>query len=287
MAKNVEIKMHYKKWRQNERAIIEDKLKDYPYIIIVNLKTLPAKAEREFRALLVNNGCFVKVANSNVIKHALHNNKITNLDDYLNGPTMLAFSKENPFKIYKEIKKNASAAFAKEGMIAPDDIYIPEGDTGIAPGPALTDFKLAKIDTQIRAGKIYVSKKTLVCKKGDPVDSKAVVLLTKLNIKPMKVILDIRKVLDKKDNILYSKDNIDINLEDVMNKIKNAYQNSFFLALSQEYITKQTIKPLLIKGYKNTKAIALSKNILNKNTAKDILIKAHKIANNLNKKTSI
>lgn len=284
MVNKAESKKHFKKWRKDQKSQIEGVLGDYNYIMIGNLSELPAKAEREFRALLKKNNCYVKVGNSKVIKHALNARGITNLDQYLKGPTMIILANESPFKLFKEIKKNAASAFAKEGMIAPDDIIVKEGDTGIPPGPALTDFKLAKVDTQIRNGKIYVSKDTLVAKKGDKIDSKISVLLTKLNIKPMKIILDLRTVLDKSDNVLYFKDLLDVNVELLVQDLKSAHSRAYYLAIGNNYITKQTINPLLVKGYKNSKAVALSKNILTKDTKKDILAKAHRIAHKISTK---
>jgi len=225
--------------------------------------------------------------NSKVAIKALHAKGIKELDSYLKGPTLFALSNESPFKLYKEIKKNASPAFAREGMLAPEDISVNEGDTGIPPGPALTDFKVAHIDTQIRNGKIYIAKKTIVATKGSKIDSKIATLLTKLKIKPMKVLLDLRTVLDRASNTFYSRDLLDVNMEELTNKIKDAYNRSYYLAIGNGYITKQTIKPLLIKGYRNSKAVAVSGNVVNKETVKHILGKAHRIANSMSKKTNI
>ena len=280
----VENKKHFRAWKEQEKSAFEKVLDNYNYIIIGNLNKLPAKAERQFRKVLKDAGCFIKVLNSKVALKALHEKGVKELDPYLKGPTLFVLSNENPFKLYIEIKKNASPSFAKEGMIAPDDIYVEEGDTGILPGPALTDFKAAKVDTQIRNGKIYISKKTKVASKGDKINSKVATLLTKLNIKPMKILLDIRTALDRKEKILYFKDLLDVDMEELTNKIKEAYQKAYFLALGNSYITKETIKPLLIKSYKNTKAVALAGNIINKETVKDILLKAHRIAYALGKK---
>jgi len=284
MVNRAEVKNHFKKWKNAERSTFEDALDKYNYILVGNLSELPAKAEREFRATLKKGGCFTKVMNSKVALIALHSKGIKELDSYLKGPTLFALSNESPFKLYGDIKKNAAVAFAKEGNIAPEDIYVNEGDTGIAPGPALTDFKVAKIDTQIRNGKIYISKKTKVAEKGSKIDSKIATLLTKLNIKPMKILLDLRTVLDRKEKMFYTRDLLDVNMEVLANQIKDSYLRSHYLALSMGYVTKQTIEPLLIKGYKNSKAVALAGNVLNAHTSKDVLVKAHRIAHSLSKK---
>lgn len=284
---HVDSKNHYKKWKESERSTFEEALGKYNYILVGNLNELPAKAEREFRAVLKKNGCFTKVMNSKVALKALHNKGIKELDSYLQGPTLFALGNESPFKLYKEIKKNASPAFAREGMIAPEDISVNEGDTGIPPGPALTDFKVAHIDTQIRNGKIYIAKKTVVATKGSKIDSKIATLLTKLKVKPMKILLNLRTVLDRASNTSYAQDLLDVNMEELTNKIKDSYMRSQYLAISRGYVTKQTIRPLLVKGYKSSKAVALAGNVLNKDTVGAILGKAHRIAHSMSKKTNI
>jgi large subunit ribosomal protein L10 len=281
---HVDSKNHYKKWKESERSTFEEALGKYNYILVGNLNELPAKAEREFRAVLKKNGCFTKVMNSKVALIALHSKGIKELDSHLKGPTLFALGNESPFKLYKEIKKNASPAFAREGMIAPDDISVNEGDTGIPPGPALTDFKVAHIDTQIRNGKIYIAKKTVVATKGAKIDSKIATLLSKLKVKPMKILLNFRTVLDRASNTSYAQDLLDVNMEELTNKIKDSYMRSQYLAVSKGYVTKQTIRPLLVKGYKSSKAVALAGNVLNKDTVNAILGKAHKIAHSMSKK---
>lgn len=277
-------KMHFRAWKEQEKSAFEKQLDNYSYVIIGDLNELPAKAERKFRKVLKDAGCYTKVLNSKVALMALHEKGIKELDSYLSGPTLFVLSNENPFKLNKLIKQNSLSTFAKEGMLAPDEIYVEEGDTGIPPGPALTDFKVAKVNTQIRNGKIYVAKKTLVASKGDTIDSKVANLLTKLKIKPRKIILDVRTVLDRKANLLYFKDLLDINIEKLTNQIKDAYQRAHYLAMGKNYVAKDTIKPLLIKGYRGAKAVALAGNILNKETAKEVLVKARRIANSLSKK---
>lgn len=284
---HVDSKNHYKKWKESERSTFEEALGKYNYILVGNLNELPAKAEREFRAVLRKNGCFTKVMNSNVALIALHSKGIKELDSYLKGPTLFALGNESPFKLYKEIKKNASPAFAREGMIAPEDISVNEGDTGIPPGPALTDFKVAHIDTQIRNGKIYIAKKTIVATKGSKIDSKIATLLTKLKVKPMKILLNLRTVLDRASNTFYAQNLLDVNMEELTNKIKDSYMRSHYLAISTGYVTKQTIRPLLVKGYKSSKAVALAGNVLNKDTVNAILGKAHRVASSMSKKTNV
>ncbi len=279
-------KYHYKSWRKETGKTLDKMLDQCRYVSIANLEKLPGKANREFKEVLKKLGFVTKVVNVNIAKICLKNKGLDNVLPYAHGSIMLIMGNENPFKMYREIKNNASAASAREGAIALDDIYVPEGDTGIAPGPALTDFKVAKVDTQIRAGKIYISKKTKVCDKGKVIDPKVVVLLNKLGIKPMKIVLDVKGAYDKTDKILYGIEVLNIDLEKLKTNIKDAYLNSYYLAIEQGYITTVTIKPMIAKAYKSAKALAISQNIITKDTIKDLVVKAGRIAETLEKKSN-
>ena len=74
---------------------------------------------------------------------------------------------------------------AKGGDIAPNDLVIPAGNTGINPGPVLSEFKESKVPTKIDQGTIWVSKDTVVAKTGDSISQKLAALLSKLDIKPI------------------------------------------------------------------------------------------------------
>jgi len=69
---------------------------------------------------------------------------------------------------------------------------VPPKNTGIAPGPMLTEFKENKIPTKIDQGTIWILKETTPVKKGEPISAKLAALLGKLDIKPIeaKIILN-------------------------------------------------------------------------------------------------
>ena len=73
--------------------------------------------------------------------------------------------------------------FARGGDNASMDVSIPPKNTGIAPGPMLTDFKENNIPTKIDQGTIWIMKETVPVKKGEPISEKLAGLLTKLDIK--------------------------------------------------------------------------------------------------------
>ena len=64
------------------------------------------------------------------------------------------FTNMSPFKLNVLLGKNKVMLFARGGDAASMDVVIPPKNTGIAPGPMLTDFKENGIATKIDQGTI-------------------------------------------------------------------------------------------------------------------------------------
>ena len=65
---------------------------------------------------------------------------------------------KSPFKLNVLLAKNKIMMIARGGDIASIDIVVPAKNTGIAPGPMLTEFKEAGIPTKIDQGTIWIAK---------------------------------------------------------------------------------------------------------------------------------
>ena len=62
------------------------------------------------------------------------------------------FTNINPFRLNLIFDKNKIFLPAKEGDIASGEIVINAGNTGINPGPVLSEFKEANVPTKIDPG---------------------------------------------------------------------------------------------------------------------------------------
>ena len=78
------------------------------------------------------------------------------------------------FYVYKYVSVQAKCFYlvknkvllkARGGDIASIDVVVPPKNTGIAPGPMLTEFKENKIPTKIDQGTIWILKENNSCKK--------------------------------------------------------------------------------------------------------------------------
>ena len=108
---------------------------------------------------------------------------IDKLSEKVTGQCVFMFTNMSPFKLNVLLGKNKVMLFARGGDVASMDVVIPPKNTGIAPGPMLTDFKENNIPTKIDQGTIWIMKETIPVKKGEPISEKLAGLLTKLDIK--------------------------------------------------------------------------------------------------------
>ena len=129
------------------------------------------------------------VAKNNLASLGLKKLGIKHADEFLaklNGQNALIFTNMNPFKLYLNLEKSKVNLPARAGDVATDEIVVPAGNTGIPPGPVLSEFKEANVSTRIESGSIYVAKDSVVARPGDTISPKLSGLLSRLNLKPIR-----------------------------------------------------------------------------------------------------
>ena len=100
---------------------------------------------------------------------------IEKLVSKLEGQCLFMFTNMSPFKLNVLLSKNKVLLNARGGDLASMDVIIPPKNTGIAPGPMLTDFKENGVPTKIDQGTIWIMKETIPVKKV-PDEKKKVVI---------------------------------------------------------------------------------------------------------------
>lgn len=85
-----------------------------------------------------------------------------------------------------EIEKFKVGAAARVGTIAPNDVHVPAGVTGMDPSQT-SFFQALGIATKINKGTIEIVSDVHLIKTGDKVGPSQATLLVKLGVKPFKV----------------------------------------------------------------------------------------------------
>lgn len=267
---------HTKKWKKSEATRLTQLAKQYSVIGIADLEGFPANLYSNLKVRLAGKAVMT-MTKRKVIQRALKDAGVDEkLTEGLKGSTAVIFSKVNPFELYATIKQASGKISAKEGQIAPEDIVIPAGDTGLPPGPALSELKNAGLNVRMQGATIAVMEDKVVVKKGDPIPAAVVGVLGKFGIKPIKLRLNIRNVLEGKE--LFSSNVLDIDEETVIAQFVKAEQQAFNLAVNASIYNSKSVPVILGKAFREARAVALDANILTEATAGDVLAKIQRAA---------
>ncbi|MBN2126854.1 MAG: 50S ribosomal protein L10 [Candidatus Diapherotrites archaeon] len=267
---------HTMPWKEAQSKELTEMLSKYKVLGLADLNEFPTALFQKLRKKL-SGKAKIRVSKTRIVQRALENSKFKGLSEKAKGKTVaVIFSEVNPFELFAFIKKNKGLVFAKEGMIAEKDIIIPAGDSGLPPGPALTDLKGLGLQVKVAGPTIEIIKDKTVVKAGDEIDAKTANVLAKLDIKPIKIGLSLIAVQENNDIFLANV--LDIDEEQVFNNFVSAQRKAFNLAVNSVYFCNATTELLLQKAFREAKAVSVEANIVNSATIGDILGKAQRTA---------
>ncbi len=199
----------------------------------------------------------IVVAKNTLAKRAL--NGLKNIEPFLKmleGQNALIFTDMNPFKLSLMLEKSKVYLPARGGDVATDPILIPAGNTGIPPGPVLSEFKEAGVPTRIDAGSIWVTKDTVVRQKGEVISPKLAGLLSKLGIKPIKAGLSIAAAYT--DGLVLYEDDLRIDLDEYAGLVASSFSGALALAVEVGYTTKESLPLIISRAVRQSFAVAVS-----------------------------
>ncbi|MBU0635968.1 50S ribosomal protein L10 [Candidatus Micrarchaeota archaeon] len=277
------MKRHTSTWKKQSLSELQELAKQYPIVAIADIEGFPADLFQKIRKKLKGKA-EIRVSKTRLIKRMLeeHYSKEKEFHTHAQKMCAILFTKLNPFELFAIVKKNKGKTSAKPGQLAPEDILIPAGDTGLPPGPALSDLKNAGLKVKMQGPTIHIAADKIVTKKGEAISAPVAAVLSKLNIKPIKVGLNITAILENKT--VYLSTVLDIDEEKVLANFKKAYLDALSLALEIGYSTPETIKILVQKAFGQAKIIALKAKIVTPYTVQELLRQADAVAADLKSK---
>jgi len=224
-------------------------------VLVASVKNIPGS---QFQEIVKNlrGKAIVKIPKKSILFRAIDSSGIEEakkLKEAVGDSFAIIFSDLDSFDLAAELVKNKSPTKAKAGQEALEDIEIPAGPTELVPGPAISELGALGIQIQIEGGKITIKAPKVVAKKGEKISAKASDLMGKLDIKPFTVGFIPLCALDTVSKKLYSEINIDP--EETMRQLTNAYRKSLAFAVGVGYASSETIRHLLGKAYSHAKAL--------------------------------
>jgi large subunit ribosomal protein L10 len=197
---------------------------------------------------------------------------IESLSKQLEGQCALMFTNISPFKLNLIFAQNKVFLAAKGGDIASKDIVVPAGNTGIAPGPVLSEFKVANVATKIDQGTIWVAKDTVVARPGDVISVPLASLLSKLNVKPIEAGIAVNFAVA--EGLIFKEQDLRISLEEYRTELVRSFQQALALATEAGYLTAETVKPMLAKAQQQARSVAAEAGYVTPETADFVLPRA-------------
>ncbi|CDO65105.1 60S ribosomal protein P0 [Plasmodium reichenowi] len=164
------------------------------------------------------------------------------------------FCKDDLSEIRNIILENKSPAPARLGVIAPIDVFIPPGPTGMDPSHT-SFFQSLGISTKIVKGQIEIQEHVHLIKQGEKVTASSATLLQKFNMKPFSYGVDVRTVYD--DGVIYDAKVLDITDEDILEKFSKGVSNVAALSRATGVITEASYPHVFVEAFKNIVALII------------------------------
>jgi len=175
--------------------------------------------------------------------------KIVNL---LKGNTGLIFSNGDLSEIKKVIDDLAREAPAKVGAVAPDEVWIRAGSTGLDPKQT-SFFQQLQIQTKIVKTQIEIVADKKIIAAGQKIEATHAALLDKLKIRPFHYKMGVKKVYE--EGAIFGPDVLDITAEDILKSLKVSIANMASISMASGYVTKPAVPHILANAFKNLAAV--------------------------------
>jgi large subunit ribosomal protein L10 len=152
---------------------IKEILQGYKSIGIAGLQKVRASQLQAMKKKFAGK-VYMRVLKNTLMRLALEgidNEGLKKLEDYLDGSNVYLFTDENPFKLALMLERGKVKTTAKSGDKAAMDVVIPAGNTGQPPGPVISQLNAVGLPTRIESGSVWISKDTLVVRKGESINA--------------------------------------------------------------------------------------------------------------------
>lgn len=244
-------------------------LDTYKSILIVNVDNVGSRQMQAVRIALRGKAVILMGKNT-IMRRVLRERAETDpalekLIAVIYGNIGFVFTNEDLNWARATIVENQVPAAAKVGVIAPVDVFIPPGPTGLDPGQT-NFFQALNIATKIVKGAIEILTQVHLVKAGEKVNASAVSLLSKMNKKPFFYGFKVTDVFE--DGAVYPASILDMSDDDLMAKFFNGVSKIAALSLKIGVPNMASIPHSLARGFKNLLALSLATEITFKEAEK-------------------
>ncbi len=261
-----------KEWKVKLANELRELAKKHRVVGIADITGLPSNLMHKIRAKL-RGKVFIKVAKKNIIRKAFEGTEFEKLIKHLEGQPALIFADYDAFEVFRDIDKLKEPAPIKAGQVAPKDIVVPAGGTGLPPGPAIGELQKAGIPAKIEKGQIAVLKDTVVAKAGEVVKPEVAAALNLLGIYPVEKGLEVIAIYQ--EGLVFTRDVLAVDVEKIKGMLSDAFSYAFNLAYHIDWFTKEIAELKLSDAFTKALSLALELEWEAPETLEYLISKAH------------
>jgi len=248
-----------KERKKRYKEKFEKALQEYNNVLVVTVDNVGSLQLQKIRIAL--RGVAEIVMGKNTLmrmimrEQMVANPKLENLLGYVKGNMGLIFTNGDLAKIRTIVTSNKVPAAAKSGTLAPSDVFVPAGPTGLDPGQT-SFFQALNIATKIARGSIEIVANVHLIKHGEKVTSSHVALLGKLDIKPFFYGILVTNVYE--NGSMYPAAILDITPDQLLAKFFGGVRRIAAIGLAVGYPTEASIPHTIANGFKRLLALSQS-----------------------------
>ncbi|KAK9380487.1 60S ribosomal protein uL10 [Kockiozyma suomiensis] len=234
-------------------------LEEYKSIFIVGVDNVSSQQMHEIRKALRGEGVILMGKNT-MVRRAIRGflsdfPEFERLLPYVRGNVGFVFTNSDLKGIREVIVSNKVAAPARAGAVAPKDVWVPAGNTGMEPGKT-SFFQALGVPTKIARGTIEITSDVQVVSANTKVGASEATLLNMLNISPFTYGMVIFQVYDQGQ--VFTPDILDIEESALLASFSSAVATVTAISLATGYPTLTAVIHHLINTYKKVLAVSVA-----------------------------
>jgi large subunit ribosomal protein LP0 len=233
-------------------------LEEYNSIFIVTVDNVSSQQMHEIRQSL-RGEAVVLMGKNTMVRRALKtfindSPEYEKLLPHVKGNIGFVFTNGDLKTIRDKVLSNTVAAPARAGAVAPLDVWIPAGNTGMEPGKT-SFFQALGVPTKIARGTIEITTDLKLVEASAKVGPSEATLLNMLNISPFTYGLGISQVYDQGQT--FSPEVLDISEEQLLKTFSSAIATIASISLAVNFPTLPSVIHSFFNGYKKVLAVAI------------------------------
>ncbi|KAI1105213.1 60S acidic ribosomal protein P0 [Jackrogersella minutella] len=233
-------------------------LEEYRSVFLVTVDNVSSQQMHEIRQSL-RGEAVVLMGKNTMVRRALKtfipdSPEYERLLPHVKGNIGFVFTNGDLKTIRDRILDNKVAAPARAGAVAPADVWIPAGNTGMEPGKT-SFFQALGVPTKIARGTIEITTDLKLVESGSKVGPSEATLLNMLNISPFTYGLGVSQVYDQGN--AFPPSVLDISEEQLLKSFTSAITTIAALSLALNFPTLPSVIHSLVNSYKKVLAVAI------------------------------